>query len=361
MTVIKVNLQNQSYDLLVGNNLLWKAGDFLTALSLGHKCFIITNATVAQWYLEPLMKSLGESGYACKAAIIPDGEKYKSLAEAKKLYDAALSWPVDRQTAVIALGGGVVGDLAGFVAATTLRGLPFVQIPTTLLAQVDSSIGGKVGINHKCGKNLIGAFHQPRLVIMDLDTLRTLPQRELKAGMVELVKHGIIKDSAFFSFLENNMAKILALEESVLCRAVAESCRIKGRVVENDEKETGERAILNYGHTIGHALEAFHNYKYYRHGEAVALGIIAAARLAVKKGILSPDEAEKQIGIMKTLLDGMKIPAYNPERLWELMQGDKKVVRGRLRMILTPEIGRAVITEDVDKEMVLEVLKEKLL
>ncbi|MGE5559274.1 MAG: 3-dehydroquinate synthase [Bacillota bacterium] len=361
MKVVAVNLDGCGYRIHIGESVSARAGEMIAACGLGPKCLLVTNPTVGRLYLKPVLQCLAAAGMNCRAVEVPDGEKYKNLGQIRRIYDAALSWPADRQTAVLALGGGVVGDMAGFAAATILRGLPLVQIPTTLLAQVDSSIGGKVGVNHPRGKNLIGAFHQPRLVISDLSTLKTLPGRELRAGLTELVKHGMIKDAAFFSYLDENLDRIVAADNAALEKAVAWSCRIKAAVVERDEKEAGERALLNYGHTVGHALESYFRYGYFRHGEAVALGIAAAARIAMRMGILSAGEGEKQLRMVRKLLAGLPVPAYNPLRVWDLMQGDKKARQGRIRMVFTVKIGEAIITDDIDKDLVMNVLGEGLI
>jgi 3-dehydroquinate synthase len=319
---------------------------------------VVTNPVVAGLYGEAVKRSLAEAGFQVGEAQIPDGEEYKTLATVAGLYDAAFTGGLERGDAVLALGGGVVGDIAGFLAATYMRGVPFVQVPTTLLAQVDSSVGGKVGVNHPGGKNLIGAFYQPRFVLIDPDTLATLPSREVRAGLAEVIKYGVISDAGFFSWLEANIDRLLNLEPAALEHAIAASCRIKAAVVSADETETGLRAILNFGHTVGHALEAVTGYQRFVHGEAVAIGMVAAARLAVRLGYFEPPGAERITGLVLRAGLPAEVPAgVVPGALLEAMRRDKKVVANRLTFVLPEAIGRVRVVRGVAAEEVLAVLK----
>jgi 3-dehydroquinate synthase len=319
---------------------------------------VVTNPVVAGLYGETVKRSLAEAGFQVGEAQIPDGEEYKTLATVAGLYDAAFTGGLERGDAVLALGGGVVGDIAGFLAATYMRGVPFVQVPTTLLAQVDSSVGGKVGVNHPGGKNLIGAFYQPRFVLIDPDTLATLPSREVRAGLAEVIKYGVISDAGFFSWLEANIDRLLNLEPAALEHAIAASCRIKAAVVSADETEAGLRAILNFGHTVGHALEAVTGYQRFVHGEAVAIGMVAAARLAVRLGYFEPPGAERITGLVLRAGLPAEVPAdVEPEILLETMRRDKKVAADRLTFVLPEAVGRVRVVRGVAAEDVLAVLK----
>ena len=361
MERIRLNLTEQcrTYDILIGDGLIPKTGMLLKEHQMKGRVVVITNPTVAQWYLEPLLKSLAAAGYEAGVVQVPDGEVYKSLEEASKIYDFLVESRYDRKTILIALGGGVIGDLAGFVAATYMRGIGLVQIPTTLLAQVDSSIGGKVAVNHPNGKNLIGAFYQPRLVISDVDTLKTLPDRELAAGMAEVVKHGIILDENYFSLVTSELERIRERDPAFMAFVVAGSCRIKADVVINDEKETGIRALLNFGHTIGHSLESLTQYTMYKHGEAVMLGMLAAIRVAVRFGCLPQasfydtlETTAKSFGMPVT------IPGLPARDIYDMLMGDKKAEYGKIRWILPVQLGKAEIVTDLPREMVETVLRE---
>jgi 3-dehydroquinate synthase len=341
MATLTVGLGDRSYPIRIGSGNLWDLGEACAGLGLGRKAAIVTNPTVAAPYLEPVRKSLKRAGFSATVFEVPDGERYKTTRWVNRIYDHLVSERFDRESFVVALGGGVVGDMAGFAAATFLRGIPFVQVPTTLVAQVDSSVGGKTGVNHPSGKNLIGAFHQPRLVHMDMETLATLPRRELLAGIAEVVKYGVIADPAFFAYLEKHADGVLALDAKVMARVVKRCCEIKADVVAADERETsGVRAILNYGHTVGHALEAVTRYRRYKHGEAVAVGMVAAARMAVRMGRLPAADADRQ----RDLLERFGLPVELPRRLDRedllgAMTLDKKVRAGRIRMVLADRIG----------------------
>ncbi|MEW6425568.1 MAG: 3-dehydroquinate synthase [Bacillota bacterium] len=342
----------------MGEGLLGSLGMEVRARVPGERVMVVSNPTVRTLYGKRAEESLAGAGLTVVWAEMPDGEEYKSLATAEKLYDLAYTLELDRQCPVVALGGGVVGDLAGFVAATYLRGVPFIQVPTTLLAQVDSSVGGKVAVNHPKGKNIIGAFYQPRLVLADLDVLKTLDPREVRAGLAEVIKYGVIADGTFFAWLEENLERLLVLEIEPLVHAVAVSCRIKARVVQEDETELGRRAILNFGHTLGHAVEALTGYTAYRHGEAVAIGMVAAARLAVALGMLPEGEAAR----VRDLIQRAGLPVETPPELstGDLLASiyrDKKVLAGRLTFVLPVEIGRVEIVRDIPEEVVERVVE----
>jgi len=359
MQEVHIDLGARSYAIHIGSGLLARLGNYLKEFRFTPRVLLVTNPVVGSLYGEAATAALENAGFEVLRAEIPEGEEYKSLATAEKLYDLAYTRELDRQSPVVALGGGVVGDLAGFVAATYLRGVPFVQVPTTLLAQVDSSVGGKVAVNHPRGKNIIGAFYQPRLVLADLDVLKTLDPREVRAGLAEVIKYGVIADGDFFAWLEENLERLLALEAEPLAHAVAVSCRIKARVVQEDETEQGRRAILNFGHTLGHALEALTGYTIYRHGEAVAMGMAAAARLAVALGMFPEGDAARVINLIRRAGLPVEVPAgISPDELLASMRRDKKVLAGRLTFVLPVEIGRVEIVRDVPEEAVERVVEE---
>jgi len=308
---------------------------------------LITNEIVAPLYLSELQGALEKADVDVVPVILPDGESHKSWATLSKVFDALIAARCERGTTVMALGGGVVGDISGFAAATYQRGVPFIQVPTTLLAQVDSSIGGKTAINHPLAKNMIGAFYQPRVVISDMRTLLTLPERELKAGLAEIIKHGLIRDEEFFSWIEENIDRILAREMDALAHAVFRSCEIKGEVVVKDERELGDRALLNFGHTFGHAIENGFGYGTWLHGEAVAAGMALASDLSMQMGMIGRPDAERICRLL--VRAGLPVAAkgITAQRLQELMSMDKKAKDGKLRFILLDRIGSASIRSDV--------------
>ena len=355
MQTLKVELADRSYPIHIGRNLLSDASLILPYLKRKHVA-IVTNTTVAPLYLDTLRDSLQTAGVTVVTIILPDGEAYKNTATLNTIYDALLQNRCERSTTLIALGGGVIGDLTGYAAATYLRGVPFIQIPTTLLSQVDSSVGGKTGINHPLGKNMIGAFYQPQLVLADIDTLQTLPAREFAAGMAEVIKYGLIRDAAFFDWLEINMASLMQLDEATLSYAIFRSCQNKAEVVAKDEHEQGDRALLNLGHTFGHAIENAMGYGVWLHGEAVAAGSMMAADLSQRMGWLTPAEVTR---IQKSF-EAANLPITPPnlgvERYLDLMGLDKKVENGKIRLILQQGIGKAVITSDYDAEKLKETL-----
>ena len=349
MQKLKVELADRSYPIHIGRNLITNADLILPHLKRKHVA-IVTNTTVAPLYLETLSKTLQNAGVKVIPIILPDGEAYKNSETLNLIYDALLQNRCERSTTLIALGGGVIGDWTGYAAATYLRGVPFIQIPTTLLSQVDSSVGGKTGINHPLGKNMIGAFYQPQVVLADIDTLKTLPAREFSAGMAEVIKYGLIRDAEFFDWLEANIEQLMALEENAISEAIYRSCRNKAEVVARDEHENGERALLNLGHTFGHAIENAMGYGVWLHGEAVAAGTMLAADLSQRMGWLSTAEVAR----MHALLTKAKLPLDAPKlgagKYLELMQLDKKVADGKIRLILQQGIGKSVITSDYDAD-----------
>jgi 3-dehydroquinate synthase len=346
--ILTVELGARSYPIHIGAGLLSGLGEKIRKQVTGRRVLVVTNPTVKKLYGAVADRSLAAAGLDLYWAEIPDGEEHKTLAVAARLYDLAFDAGLDRDCPVVALGGGVVGDITGFVAATYLRGVPFVQVPTTLLAQVDSSVGGKVAVNHPRGKNIIGAFYQPRLVVADTDTLLTLPEREIRAGIGEIIKYGVIADAEFFAWLENNLERLSAGNPETLAYAVEISCRIKAAVVAADETEQGHRQILNYGHTIGHAIESLTDYREYLHGEAISIGMVAAARLAVRLGML--DETAQ--GRIEHLVQRAGLPTALPpgldfEAVLASLQRDKKARAGRITFILPEAVGRVRICPDI--------------
>lgn len=355
MQTLKVELANRSYPIHIGRNLIADAGLILPYLKRKHVA-IVTNTTVAPLYLDQLSQPLQAAGVTVLPIVLPDGEAYKNAATLNTMYDVLLQNRCERNTTLIALGGGVIGDLTGYAAATYLRGVPFIQVPTTLLSQVDSSVGGKTGINHPLGKNMIGAFYQPQLVLADIDTLQTLPAREFSAGMAEVIKYGLIRDAEFFNWLEANIEKLMALDASTMGAAIYRSCQNKAVVVARDEHENGERALLNLGHTFGHAIENAMGYGVWLHGEAVAAGTMLAADLSQRMGWLT----DAEIARIQALFTKAKLPLEAPklgvEKYLDLMQMDKKVSDGKIRLVLQQGIGKAVITSDYDFDKLKQTL-----
>lgn len=354
MRTLTVELGERSYPIHIGPDLIrhYPLNDYLT----GARALLITNETVG-----PLYRGLLTTPESTQIAdlVLPDGERYKTLTTCERVYDSLVGGRFDRSSTIIALGGGVIGDLAGFCAATYQRGIDFVQIPTTLLAQVDSSVGGKTGVNHPQGKNMIGAFHQPRAVIADTCLLGTLPERELAAGLAEVVKYGLIRDPELFAWLEANADRLIRRDAEALTHAVAESCRNKAEVVAADEREAGSRALLNLGHTFGHAIETHTNYTTWLHGEAVATGMCMAARLSVAMGWLDEDDQQR----IETLLSRFGLPLNPPEipapRFMDIMSVDKKNQNGRIRLVLLNGIGEAVVTSEFDPDALQRILARR--
>ncbi|MCG8429432.1 MAG: 3-dehydroquinate synthase [Chromatiales bacterium] len=356
MQTLHVDLGERSYPIYIGANLL--ADTNIYQRHIQHKqVMIVTNETVAPLYLTQVQSAL--SGCDTDAVILPDGESYKNLATWEKIFDRLLESRFNRQCTIVALGGGVIGDMAGFAAACYQRGVNFVQIPTTLLAQVDSSVGGKTGVNHPAGKNMIGAFYQPKCVIIDTETLNTLDDRQLSAGIAEVIKYGLIDDPEFLSWLDANMDKLLQRDTIALTYAIERSCQDKARVVAADELEAGRRALLNLGHTFGHAIEAGMGYGEWLHGEAVATGMCMAADLSRRLGWLSQDDQDQ----VRALIRRAKLPvdpprSLTPEQFLELMAVDKKVMDGRVRLVLMKALGQSVITDDFDPQLLQATLSE---
>ncbi len=356
MQTLSVALGERSYPIHIGANLLGDARLYAPYVKEGRRVAIVTNPVVAPLYLERVQQALAQAGAQAVPVLIEDGEQAKGWATLDRLIDALLAARLGRDALVVALGGGVIGDLAGFAAAVFQRGVPFIQLPTTLLAQVDSSVGGKTAINHARGKNMVGAFHQPLAVIADVATLHTLPERELRAGIAEVIKHGVILDSAFVGWLEANMGKLLACDRAALEHAVRRSCELKAQVVAADERESGLRAILNFGHTFGHAIETGVGYGEWLHGEAVAVGMVMAAELSVRAGSLRREDAERVKALIARAGLPVQGPKLTPERYLELMQVDKKAAGGKSRFVLLDGLGRAVLRGDVDARLVRESL-----
>lgn len=362
MRNVKVPLEQRSYNIRIGAGWLDQLGRECARLKLGDRCAIITDTNVGKRYAKPVYDSLVRAGFDPSLVIVPAGETAKSLASVQSCYNRLASHRLERKSFIVALGGGVVGDLAGFVAASYLRGIPFVQAPTTLLAQVDSSVGGKVGVNLKAGKNLVGAFYQPRLVVCDLDTLRSLPEREFRAGLAEVIKYGIIYDARLFGQLERDLPKLLRREPKTLAAVIARCCEIKAEVVSQDETENGLRTILNFGHTIGHALEAFSSYGKYLHGEAIAIGQVAAAQLSVRVLGLSARDALRITALFQRagLPTSVKLTARQRVKLFAAMKLDKKVSGGEIKFVLAKRIGKVVWGQRVKPTLIAQSLEAQL-
>ena len=357
MQTLTVGLAERSYPIHIGSSLLQRTAELLLPHLPGKRTVIVTNTTVAPLYLDRLQSNLERQGVRCSSIVLADGEQYKNADSINAIYNELLSSRSERGTPLIALGGGVIGDMTGFAAATYLRGVPFIQIPTTLLAQVDSSVGGKTGINHPLGKNMIGAFYQPRVVLADTDTLDTLPDKELSAGLAEVIKYGLIRDVSFLEWLEANMDKLRQRDKAALQQAILRSCQNKAEVVAADERESGERALLNLGHTFGHAIENGMGYGVWLHGEAVAAGTLMAAELSRRLGWLNEAEVQR----VRTLLERAGLPVMAPalgaDKYLQLMGLDKKVVAGKMRFVLLKAMGHGVIAEDVPEALLRETLE----
>lgn len=354
-STLTVNLGDRSYPIHIGPGLLGR-GDLIAPHLPQRSAVIVTNTVVAPLYLEKLQASLEQQQIAARSIVLPDGEAHKDWLTLNRVFDALMDFRAERKTTLIALGGGVIGDLTGFAAAVFQRGAPFVQIPTTLLAQVDSSVGGKTAINHPLGKNMIGAFYQPRVVIADTETLGTLPDRELSAGLAEVIKYGLIGDAGFFDWLEKNMEQLMARNAAALTHAISVSCRNKAAVVASDEREEGVRALLNFGHTFGHAIESGLGFGEWLHGEAVGAGMAIAARVSRHMGLIDDRCVERTINLLRRARLPVKGPALGASRYLELMGHDKKVEAGKMRFILLRGIGNAFITDAVPGDTLNTVL-----
>jgi 3-dehydroquinate synthase len=344
MRTLNVELAERSYPIHIGAGLISRA-ELVTAHLKQKRAAIVTNTTLEALYLQPLVTTLQAAGVETMPVVIPDGEAHKDWRTLNTIFDALLHARCERGTTLIALGGGVVGDIAGFAAALYQRGMPFIQVPTTLLAQVDSAVGGKTAINHPLGKNMIGAFYQPQVVIADTDTLKTLPERELAAGLAEVIKYGFIRDRAFLEWLETNLDRLLARDAEALAYAVEQSCRNKAEVVAADERESGVRALLNFGHTFGHAIEAGTGYGTWLHGEAVAAGMVMAARLSERMGYLDDADVNRIVRVLERAGLPVAAPDLGRERYLDLMGHDKKVEGGKLKFVVLKEIGHAIVSE----------------
>ena len=355
MESLRVALGERSYPIHIGAGLLDQA-DLYRPYLTGGSAAVVTNDVVAPLYLSTVTKTIEAAGARVTGIIVPDGEQAKGWETLERVFGALLAARCGRDTLLVALGGGVVGDLAGFAAATYQRGIPFLQVPTTLLAQVDSSVGGKTAINHARGKNMIGAFHQPRAVISDVTTLDTLPDRELRAGLAEVIKHGLALDAGFFAWLEGNIEKLVSRDRGALGFAVKRCCELKAQIVHADEREAGVRALLNFGHTFGHAIEAGTGYGSWLHGEAIAAGMVMATELSTRLKLVG----ESDVSRVKTLLERARLPvagpALAPERLMELMAVDKKAAQGKLRFVVLEAIGRAALRGGIDERLIREAI-----
>lgn len=356
-SIVPVSLAERSYDIEIGRGVLASAGSFIAARVQSRHAVVIADTNVVAPHAQQVLQSLAAAGFRADLVTVPAGETSKCVPELSRLWDELLKLRADRKTVIIAVGGGVTGDLAGFAAATFARGLPFIQIPTTLLAQVDSSVGGKVGINLPQAKNMVGAFWQPAGVLIDNDVLSTLPDREYRSGLAEVVKYGMILDADFFAYLEQHVAELNRGERGAMQHIVARSCELKAQVVQHDEREeTGQRAVLNYGHTFCHAIETVTGYGSYLHGEAVAIGMVCAARLAVQLGRIDVQVAERQ----QTLLAALGLPVsaagLNHSALLAAMQRDKKVEHGELRFVLPTRLGHVELVGNIESSRVLAAL-----
>ena len=354
--IVEVNLGSRSYRIVVASGALQSVGQRLRELPLGTRAALVSDGAVMRLYGKTVVANLEAAGFTVTTIDVPEGEAAKTLAVAQHCWDQLLTAGLDRTSTVLALGGGAVGDVAGFVAATYMRGVNFVQLPTTVLAQVDASVGGKTAIDHPLGKNMIGAFHQPRLVVVDPAVARTLPERKFRSGLAEIVKHGIVLDADYFAELERDLAPLAARDLPVLERIIGGSCRLKASVVERDEREAELRHVLNYGHTIGHALEAATGYARYAHGEAVALGIVAEARLARRLGIAGDETTARQERMLEALGLPVRAPAIDVESVVSAIARDKKAKDGRVPFVLAPRIGAFRLVYDVPSTEVRAVI-----
>ena len=356
MQTLHVELGDRRYPIFIGSQLDPKT--LLAPYIKGQQVMIVTNTTLEQLYLSHYVHDLESLGKKVATCVLPDGEKYKNLENLNLIFDALLEAGFNRDCTVLALGGGVIGDMAGFASACFQRGVYFIQVPTTLLSQVDSSVGGKTGINHPLGKNMIGAFKQPEVVMADMAQLRTLPARELSAGLAEVIKYALLGDLEFLSWLEQHMDGLLAGDESLLAQAVYRSCAHKARIVANDEKEQGERALLNLGHTFGHAIESYLGYGKWLHGEAVATGMVMAADLSQRMGWISAEDLQRTKNIIQYAKLPISCPKIPLDEFLSYMAHDKKVLNGQLRLVLLQQLGQAVITKEFDVEKMKQVILE---
>ena len=371
MRTVKVEIPQAKslfYPIFIGNNILNQAGDYIKDHTKAHKLLMVSNDTVYSLYGEKIKESLINAGFETEILLLEDGEQYKNINSLEKILTKAIEQRLERKDAIIALGGGVVGDVTGFAAATYLRGVDFIQIPTTLLAQVDSSVGGKTAINHRFGKNLIGNFYQPKVVLTDITTLNTLSASELKVGLAEVLKYGFIEktcglsekiDTSFIDFLDKNKESIMSLKSSIIEKLIKYCCELKASVVNQDEKEAGLRAILNFGHTIGHAVEKCYNYRNMNHGKAVAIGMRGAFFIAEEKNLIAGEYCEKCLNLLDKYEMNYKIDdKINPESLYKAMQVDKKVQNGKIRFVLPANISEVAVFKDVTENQIVKAIKK---
>lgn len=354
---IPVRLGANSYHIVIGQGASRLIGKCLRDLSVGEKVAVVTNSKVDRLHGAEIRKSLEASDFNPITIRIPDGERHKTLHQVSRIYDQLIRNRFERSSTLLALGGGVIGDMTGFAAATFLRGIAYIQCPTTVVAQVDASIGGKTGVDHPRGKNLIGAFHQPKMICVDPEALATLPRREFVAGMAEVIKYGVILDPRFFNFLESNAAAILAMDRRSILHCIERSATLKAKVVESDERELGLRKILNYGHTFGHAVETLTGYRRYKHGEAVAIGMAAAAKLSYSHGLCSWEEVQRQILLLQSFGLPTALPNLDPGSILEVMKRDKKVAGGKIHFVLPVRIGKVQV-EIIEEKRLLAFLSE---
>ena len=353
---LRVDLGSRAYEILIGAQLLDQLGKQLKPLLPGNQVAIVSNTTVAPLYMPQVEGALRSQGFSTLSILLPDGEAYKDWSHLHLIFDALIQNRFERSATLLALGGGVVGDMTGFAAATFLRGVPFVQIPTTLLSQVDASVGGKTGINHILGKNLIGAFYQPRLVMIDSETLKTLSQREVLAGLAEVIKYGIIQDAAFFQWLEGHISGLVRLDQNLLIEAIHTCCTLKSQIVAADEREAGTRALLNLGHTFGHAIETLAGYGKFLHGEAVAMGMVMAAHLSQQMGLCGAEVLFRIQALLQQAGLPVLAPRFPVEHYLEAMARDKKVVDGAIGFVLMEGIGHGIIRRGVSLDRVKKTL-----
>lgn len=358
MRKVSVVLAESSYDILIGEGVVHKLKDLIVTEHFSKTALIVSDNVVAKLYAPQIMKHIASAGLTAELFVIDAGEQSKCAAVAEKIYTKAISLGLDRKSPIFALGGGVVGDLTGFIAATYLRGVPFIQLPTSLLAQVDSSVGGKVAINHPLGKNLIGAFYQPKFVLIDLEMLQSLPERELYTGLAEIIKYGIIYDCDFFSYLEQNAAAILARHLPALKHIIARSCEIKAKIVSQDEKESGIRIILNFGHTIAHAIESDTGYEKYNHGEAVAIGMYGAALLSHYLGFIDQITVNRVATLIQTFHLPITAKECSIENMFNLLLRDKKVINGKIKWVCMGSIGCVHTSMQISDDLIHKVLQE---
>jgi len=361
MNTIRVELGTRSYPIIIGDGILQDIGSSFKQFNLSSSIALVSNTTVFPLYGSAVLRSLSASGLSCTEIILPDGEEFKTMASAERIVEALLKAKLDRRSALVALGGGVIGDLAGFAASVYMRGIDFIQIPTTLLSQVDSSVGGKTGVNHPLGKNMIGTFWQPRMVWIDIDTLLSLPRREFAAGVAEIIKYGIIGDRDLFEFLEKYVRNVLDIDRDTVRHIIRRSCEIKADVVARDEREGGLRAILNFGHTIGHALETSTGYTVFLHGEAVAVGMHVEAEIARLLGMISSEEVNR----IRSLISACELPSAVPGNIdldlfFASMKLDKKAVSGTLRFILPDRIGNVTIHSSVPESVIRQAVEHAM-